>query len=350
MIQNKKYLAWPGILFFAFTLCACNDDPEVIYVGDMKQYQKAYITTGVGASAPQEFSMSFGELIEKDDKLEFNPTQAVLTPAESYSETDIIYFRTTYPVKTRVSGILALRDNAEEYVEQYNNELELDDETGYRLLPPEWYTLEGNPAVINSGQKEAVIRVVPKTGAAWATGKYLMPLTLTLEAGSSAALSENMSDLCHVVHVVEEYPENSRLLTADDYQVNKLTGSIADDKTATSDNTYGNAFDQNPETVWSTSLNDSTVEIVFDEPQYLSHVFVVMGGSTFAFLPGSVYVYAKTEDEDTSAYKNKSMTNEEGLGTFNIKDLGLDSSKKVDKVKIRNTQGNIKDVYFLVHD
>lgn len=349
MIQNKKYLAWPGILFFAFTLCACNDDPEVKYVGDMKQYQKAYITTGVGASAPQEFSMSFGELIEKDDKLEFTPTQAMLTPAESYSETDIIYFRTTYPVKTRVSGILALRDNAEEYVEQYNDELELDDETGYRLLPPEWYTLEGNPAVINSGQKEAVIRVVPKTGAAWATGKYLMPLSLTLEAESSAALSENMSDLCHVVHVVEKYPENSRLLTADDYSVNTLSGSGQGNQTVSSDNTYKNAFDQDPETVWTPGYRDSTVEIEFDEPHYLSHVFVVMGSSN-GWLTGLVYVYAKTEDEDTSAYKNKSMENKEGLGTFNIKDLGLDSSKKVDKVKIRNSRGNIKDVYFLVHD
>lgn len=356
MIQNKKNLAWPGIMVFAlaFTLSACNDDPEVVYVGDMPQYQKAYITTGVSypnSTVLDNISVSFGEVQQQEDGTLKYESKMDLKGENNEQE---IYFRTTYPVKTPLSGTVAPRIDSEEYVEQYNTEHELDGDNGYKLLPTEWYTLEGSPTVIESGQKEAVIRLVMRKDAPWIPGKYLIPLHLTLGEGSSVTLSENMSDLCLFVHPNSDGTyEGGRFLTADDFTVNKLTGSGGGNSTHSSDNTYGNAFDYDPKTLWGKSVSDgrwdkltvdTSVEIEFKKPCYLSHVYTVNN-------KGDIYVYAK--EEGTSDFKsyNKRSSGGAALFEFNmLRDLKLDPEKKVDKVKIRNMKGFTADVYFLVHD
>ncbi|WP_298071832.1 DUF1735 domain-containing protein [uncultured Bacteroides sp.] len=342
MIQNKKYLAWAGIAVLAFTLGACNDDLEEIYVGNMDQYQKAYITTGVSYPNGSLFklSMSYGELLEQDGKLVFNGEKKLKISSGANAETDF-FFRTTFPVKTQVSGTLALSTDADKFVEQYNGERELDEETGYRLLPSEWYTLEGSHATIAAGQKEAVIRFVPNMDILWDPGKYILPLSFTLDADSPVSLSENQSSLCLVFQINPpsgEYYEGSRLLTPGEYKVIPITGS-----TKPTDTTYELAFDQNPDTWWD-FYGDSTVEIEFNEPQYLSHISVMNCGYYF-------YVLAKAEGETTFKSKGFYASASNVVYTVNMKtSFGIDPSKKVDRVRIRIFYTSISDVYFLVHD
>lgn len=342
--SNFKKLILHGFML-VMALTSCNDDPEEVFVGDMEQYQKAYITTGVSypnASVFKNISMGSTNLTVQDDgKLVLDEKKGLTLPNELNLETDL-FFRTVFPVKTGVSGTLALRSDAEEYVGQYNSEQGLDEESGYKLFPSEWYTLEGSHATIATGQKEAIIRFVPNEDAAWNSGLYMLPLSLTLDPGSQVTLSENMSSLCLAFQInppSTEYPEGSRLLTPEEYSVNTIS------ETLQGDDMYGLAFDQDPDTEWdlyfSYLYGESTVEIEFNEPHYLSHI-PVMGGD-YGF-----YVYVKAEGEDS--FKSKWFSSE-ALKTVNTKeDLGLDPDKKVKTVRIKNYYTYITDVYFLVHD
>lgn len=335
MILNKKYFALSALALLATMFAACSDDdPSEVYVGDMPQYQRAYITTGVSAPNGLAFKgvISSGDLrFTEEGKLVFQGGMKISGTGSFDSE---IYFRTNFAVKKAVSGTVAVVADAEEFLAKYNAE----NETESKLLPAEYYTIENGHVTIEAGSKSAAIHVVVNTELDWEPGEYLLPLSLTLDSGAGIKLAEDQSSIClkySITKLDAQYPEGSRLLSPDEYEVED--GSTAG---------AANAVDQDRSTAWGNYANEM-MGITFKEAHYLSSICIV--DCSYYFYP--YIAYEETPDSTFGSGGYYFSGNASGMIEFSASRFDdFDSSKKVKRVLINNYYGDIADVYFLVYD
>lgn len=338
MIPNKKYFALPGLALLAMIFIACNDDePTEVYVGDMAQYQKAYITTGV--SYPNGTMLNGGytaDALQLNDagKLVFVEGGKLAPSGDGSFDTDI-YFRTTYAVRKAISGTIALIPDAEEFVARYNSE----HQTECKLLPAEYYTIGNSHATIEAGSKSAVIHVVANTDNEWNIGEYLLPLKMTMDDGADISLVENMSTICLKYSIAAKpespYPVGCRILSRDEFDIEVIENAPVG---------YENAFDSDRSTGWNEN-GYSSVCVTFKEPHYVSRICVVDCDYYY-------YTWLSYEDTPDDLFGGRYTRGvASGLSEFNpVSTLGYDASRKVKCVALRNYYAWIADIYFIVYD
>lgn len=268
-------MVWCGAVMLTMVTAACDDDPEEVFVGDMPQYQKAYITTGVSYPNGIVHVGTFAA-----SKLEFSGTKLVLTSSDeldwnSSSVNTDIYFRTTYETKNPVSGTLKVRSDAEQFIADYNeNNVESAEgaDNTYQLLPESYYTITDAHATIEAGRKEAVIHVNVNTEG-WDAGRYLLPLTFELDGNQSVSLSENQKEICLVYDIIREGSnyDGLRMLSRDEYEGSSYYGNSYDSEYFPIED----AFDENYETAYINGDPGGTLYVKFKQPVNLEHFIYV---------------------------------------------------------------------------
>lgn len=329
MTLNRNYFALSGLALLATMFVACgDDDPSEVYVGDLPQYQKAYITTGVSYPNGTAFKGSFSGKVQltEDGKVIYAEAEGMNISGNGSFDAEI-YFRTNYAVQQAISGTVAVAPDAEAFVTRYNAE----HQTECKLLSAEYYTIENGHATIEAGSKSASIHVAVDTELPWEQGEYLLPLSMTLDSGTEIALSEDQNSICLKYTVTKE---SYRMISSDEFDVESYSAANA-----------ANAADFDRSTKWSCSGSED-LYILFKEPQYVSRIFLLDCTSYY-------YVWMSYEDTPDNLFGGSYFytTNASGLTEFDpAAQISYNDSRKVKRVVIRNYYGSISDIYFLVHD